>query len=241
MQEAQLVALAVQELISTQGVAPGDIHLLCRKRESLRFAADALAALHIPFVAAEEYALLDAPEARDIVALLDALVSPQHKLSLAHALRSPVFGASDDDLIALAQASGRNGDWWRALSALDAPSLALQRARELLRRWQAAAQRLPPHDLLDLIVAEGEVRERVAATVTPERRIAALGAIDALLGQALMLDGARYATPYNFVRALKRRVVQVRGSGATASRAAADDSRCEGTRSARCLRAGQRS
>jgi ATP-dependent helicase/nuclease subunit A len=49
------------------------------------------------------------------------------------------------------------------------------------------------------------VRERVAAAVPPERRQAALGAIDALLGVALTLDGARYATPYNFVRALRRR------------------------------------
>ena len=41
---------------------------------------------------------------------------------------------------------------------------------------------LPPHDLLDRIVAEGRVRERVAAAVPAERRSAALGAIDALLG-----------------------------------------------------------
>ena len=72
-----------------------------------------------------------------------------------------------------------------------------------------AAERLPPHDLLDLIVAEGEVRERVAAAVPPERRIGALGAIDALIGQSLTLDGARYATPYNFVRLLRRRAVKV--------------------------------
>jgi len=208
-QEARQVALAVQELVSRHGVPLGDSHVLCRKHESLRLAADALAALHIPFVAAEEYVLLDAAEARDLVALLDALVSPGHKLSLAHALRSPVFGASDDDLISLAQASAAHGDWWRALSAVEAPSPALRRARDLLMRWQVAAQELPPHDLLDLIVAEGEVRERFAAAVPPERRIAALGAIDALLGQALMLDGARYATPYNFVRALKRRAVKV--------------------------------
>jgi ATP-dependent helicase/nuclease subunit A len=41
------------------------------------------------------------------------------------------------------------------------------------------------------------------------QRQAALAAIDAVLAQALMLDGARYATPYNFVRALKRRSIKV--------------------------------
>jgi ATP-dependent helicase/nuclease subunit A len=49
----------------------------------------------------------------------------------------------------------------------------------------------------------------VAAAVPPTRRHAALGAIDALLAQALTLDGARYATPYNFVRALRRRAISV--------------------------------
>ncbi len=208
-QEARQVALAVHELVMQRAVAAGDIHVLCRKRASLRLVAQELAALHLPFAAAEDFALLDSANARDLLAVLDVLASPQHALSLAHALRCPVFGASDDDLIALAHAALAHGDWWRALASLEAPSSALQRARELLLRWRADAERLPPHDLLDLIVAEGEVRERVAAAVPPEQRRAALGTIDALLGQALTLDGARYATPYNFVRTLKRRAVKV--------------------------------
>jgi ATP-dependent helicase/nuclease subunit A len=208
-QEARQVALAVHELVTRQQMLPGDIHVLCRKRESLRLLAQALAALQLPFAAPEDSALLDAPEARDLVAFLDALASPQHRLSLAQALRSPIFGAGDEDLIALAEASAAHGDWWRALMSLDAPSTALRRARELLVRWAAAAQRLPPHDLLDLIVADGDVRERVAAAVPSPQRHAALGAIDALLAQALTLDGARYATPYNFVRALRRRAISV--------------------------------
>ena len=208
-QEAQQVALAIEALIATRQTAPDDIMVLCRKRESLRLVAQALAARHVPFAAAEDFSLLDAPEARDLVALLDVLVSPQHRLSLAHALRSPVFGAADDDLVALAVASAAHGDWWRALCELEHPSAALRRAQELLPRWQAAAGRLPPHDVLDLIVDQGQVRERVAAAVPAERCAAALGAIDAVLHQALTLDGARYATPYNFVRALKRRTIRV--------------------------------
>jgi ATP-dependent helicase/nuclease subunit A len=207
--EARQAARAVHQLLVSGQAAPGDIHLLCRKRESLRLVADALAALHVPFAAAEDFSLLDAPEARDLLAVLDTLASPQHKLSLAHALRSPLFGASDDDLVALAQAAAPHGDWWRALMQLDAPNPTLERARGLLAQWQVAAQNLPPHDLLDRIVAEGELRERVAAAVPPERRIAALGAVDALIAQSLLLDGARYATPYNFVRALKRRAIKV--------------------------------
>jgi ATP-dependent helicase/nuclease subunit A len=206
--EAQAVAAAVQAVVAG-GVVPGDIQVLCRKRESLRLVADALAALHVPFAAADEFALMESPEVRDLVALLDALVSPQHALSLAHALRSPVFGASDADLAALARASSSHRDWTRALRELPEPSPALRRARECLARWRSAARQLPPHDLLDLVIGEGEVRERIAAAVPPERRAAALAAVDTLLQQALTLDGARYATPYNFVRALKRREIKV--------------------------------
>ena len=207
-QEAALVAQAVHELVAGQQVRPAEIFVLSRKRQSLRLVATALRAVHVPYAAAEDFELMSAPEAQDLVALLDCLVSPQHKLSLARALRSPLFGASDEDLVALArQAVG--GDWWRALSEIEPATPALARARGLLPGWRDAAQTLPPHDLLDRIVAEGELRERVLATVPAEQRVAALEAIAAVLGQALLLDGGRYATPYNFVRALKRRAINV--------------------------------
>jgi ATP-dependent helicase/nuclease subunit A len=207
-QEAALVAQAVHALVATAAMRPADIFVLSRKRQSLRLVAQALRRVHVPYAAVEELELMAAPEARDMIALLDALASPRHALSLAQALRSPLFGASDDDLIALAQRAA-GGDWWQALVDGELPdSPALQRARALLPRWRDAAARLPPHDLLDRIVHEGQLRERVAATVPAEQRLAALDAIDAVLGQALTLDGARYATPYNFVRALKRRVIK---------------------------------
>jgi ATP-dependent helicase/nuclease subunit A len=206
-EEAQ-VAQAIRTLVAVEGLAPGDIFVLSRKRQSLRLVAQALCAQRVPYAAVEDTTLMEAPEARDLVALLDALVSPRHRLSLAQALRSPLFGAGDDDLVALAQRAA-HGDWWRALLADDpAASAALQRARTLLPGWREAAQTLPPHDLLDRIVHEGGLHERVAATVPPVQRAAALDAIDAVLAQALTLDGARYATPYNFVRALKRRAIK---------------------------------
>ncbi|MEO8153428.1 MAG: UvrD-helicase domain-containing protein [Rhizobacter sp.] len=209
-QEARWVAHAIHELLQTGQARPGEVFVLCRKRASLRLAAQALQALHLPFAAAEDFSLMDAPEVRDLVAVLDVLASTSHRLSLAHALRSPLFGASDDDLVALAMAAAPGIDWWAALTLHEhAERPALQRARTLLLSWQESARRLPPHDLLDRIVFEGQYRERVVAVVPAERRIAALDAIAALLSQALMLDGARYATPYNFVRALKRRAIKV--------------------------------
>jgi len=222
LQEARQVAAAIQWLTQHDGLAPGDIQVLSRRRTSLRLVGSALSERQIPWAATEKQALTEFPEARDLLALLDVLTSPSQDLSLAHALRSPVFGASDDDLVALADAvrgvrsegppavaTGDRRSWWAALMSLSVPSPALGRAQRLLAHWQHLEAQLPPHDLLDCIVHQGEVHERVAATAPAQRRAAALGAVDALLGLALTLEGGRSATPYRFVRALKQRAVEV--------------------------------
>jgi ATP-dependent helicase/nuclease subunit A len=203
--EAQHVAHAVQELVA-QGVAPGEIFVLSRKRASLRLAAAALQALHLPFAAPEDFELGASPEVRDLLALLDVLASNGHDLSLAQVLKSPLFGVDDACLLALSRAAREAGSWWQAL--MRSEDAQLQRARGLLRSWKEAARRLPPHDLLDRIVHEGDVPARLAAAVPPARRAAALQAVEALIAQSLELDGGRYATPYGFVRALRKRVLK---------------------------------
>ncbi|MEY2891071.1 MAG: hypothetical protein RJA98_979, partial [Pseudomonadota bacterium] len=208
--EARHVARAIDELVRGQGVKPKEVFVLSRKRHSLRLVAQQLQALHLPYAASEDHALLDAPEVLDLVALLDVLASPQHALSLAQVLKSPIFGASDDDLLWIARQAGGPAEWWRVLTRSEAPLPAgLAEAAQALPRWQALSRKLPPHDVLDRIVAEGQLRERYAAAVPPEARAAALDAIDALLAQALQLDGGRYATIYNLVRTLRRQPVKV--------------------------------
>jgi ATP-dependent helicase/nuclease subunit A len=207
--EATGVAQAIAAALAA-GAAPLEVFVLCRKRETLRLVATELERAHIAHSAVEDTSLAATTEAQDLIAVLDAIVSPAHRLSLARALRSPLFGAGDADLLALSAAASAagDGDWWRALAAMAHAGPALARARQLLQRWRGLAAMLPPHDLLDRIVHDGELRERTVAVVPPEQRALALDAIDAVLAQALLLDGGRYATPYGFVRALKRRVVK---------------------------------
>ena len=207
-EEARRVADAVVQEIA-RGTAPEQVMVLCRKRAPLRLVARALQRRHVPHVAVDDAALIESTEALDLLALLDALVSPQHRLSLARALRSPLFDASDADLLELSRCAAGTGDWWAALAGYDGASAALQRARTLLPAWQAAGRELPPHDLLDRIVSQGELRERVAARVPAAQRAVALASVDAVLAQALELDGGRYATPYAFVRVLRRRAITI--------------------------------
>lgn len=203
--EAAQVADAVAEGLAAGTTRAGRVMVLARRRAVLADVADALAARHVPHVVPEAVALAEAPEALDLAAVLDVLASPAHDLSLARALKSPLFGAEDADLLWLARRAQRDRSAWRhALAAADdAPGAALPRARRLLDGWQALAERLPPHDLLDRIVHEGELVPRLLAAVPAARRHAALQAVQATLAAALELDGGRYASLYGFVRALK--------------------------------------
>ncbi len=86
------------------GVAAGAIMVLARKRDRLQRMAHALQALGIASQITEKTQLMAHCAVQDVVALVDALVSPGHNLSLARALKSPLFGWADAQLAALAQA-----------------------------------------------------------------------------------------------------------------------------------------
>jgi len=217
--EAEQVAGAVATLMAEQGLAPGEIMVLARRRVVLAAVAQALARLNVPHVVAEPLLLHESPEAQDLVALLDVLGSPGHDLSLARALRCPVFSVSDDDLLWLSQAAAAaHSPWRRALLVAAAPpSAALQRAQALLRRWVPLAATLPPHDLLDRIVHEADVLQRVAAAVPPARRAVAEHAVHALLAATLDQEGGRFSTVYGFVRQV--RAGRVRAPGVAPSAA----------------------
>ncbi|HWP11121.1 MAG TPA: UvrD-helicase domain-containing protein [Ramlibacter sp.] len=190
------------------GAAPGHIMVLARKRDRLAVMEEELRALHIPAQQPEKTDLCEMPEVQDIAALLDALVSPAHDLSLARALKSPLFEVDDQALVALALAAreareaGRPVPWFELLGKQDLPP-QLRAISITLLRWKGWVESLPPHDALENIYHDGEVLARFAAAAPAPLREGVLAHLRALLGAALQVDGARYATPYGFVRALK--------------------------------------
>ena len=203
-QAAAWIARVVTGGPDQPGLAPGQIMALSRKRASLVPLRDALEALHIPAQIGEKTELIDCCEVQDIVALLDVLVSPQHDLSLARALRSPLFSVSDDDLVALALLRRTNPlPWFELLQLTDAVPPTLQGVSAILLRWKAWLAQLPPHDAMQAIYDDGDVLARFGAAAPDGQRAAVLGNLRALLGAALALDGGRFATPYGLVRALK--------------------------------------
>jgi ATP-dependent helicase/nuclease subunit A len=201
--------------------------VLARKRDRLGLMQAELAALHIPAQQPEKNDLADMPAAQDLVALLDVLVSPAHDLSLARALKSPVFGIDDSDLVqlvliqrAMQRVKAHQADdlipprterpsWLQVLQ--QAPNLpaALAPLGERLTLWKNWVDTLPPHDALSAIYHDGDVLARYAAATPPSQRGAVMTHLRALLSAALQVDGGRYSSAYALVRALRAGGTQV--------------------------------
>ena len=178
----------------------GDVMLLTRSRTHLAIYERELRRAQIPCVSSDYGGLLATLEARDLAAVLGFLVTPFADLQLAHALKSPLFGCDDEDLMRLALVG--EGDWWQRLQRLcdtgDAGA-ALSRACILLRSWLARADRLPVHDLLDRIYFEGELASRYEASVPATMRAAVAANLRAFMELALSVDAGRYPSLPGFL------------------------------------------
>ena len=216
--ECRQAAQWLSQQLQAVGLKPRDVMVLARKRERLGLMQAELAALHIPAQQPEKNELADMPEVQDVVGLLDALVSPAHDLSLARALKSPLFGASDDDLVQLvlcqrAMAAHMSDpqsrpSWLQVLQqAVDLPP-ALAPVGAILTEWKYWVDSLPPHDALSAIYHQGDVLARYAAASPPNQRDGILANLRALLPAALQVDGGRYTTAYALVRALRAGGIQ---------------------------------
>ena len=180
-----------------------DVMLLVRKRAPVAAYERAFREAGVPFVTARLGGLLDAIEARDLVALIEFLVEPSNDLALAHALKSPVFGCTDADLIALAHTHGAS--WWERLETLaQAGGAPIVRAAGLLAGWIALADRLPVHDLLDRIYHHGEVLERYRAAVPAHLAARVTANLHAFIELALSIDAGRYPSLTRFIDELAR-------------------------------------
>ncbi len=186
-----------------------DVLLLVRRRTHLEQYERALREAGVPFVSDRRGGLLQTLEADDLTALLEFLTTPSADLRLARALRSPIFGCTDDDLIRLAQTPGAT--WWQRLQSRAASSpgareegggdgeAPLSRALRLLTRWRELAGVLPVHDLLDRVYFEGDVRRRYAAVAPAALHAQVQANLDAFIELALAIDAGRYPSLPRFI------------------------------------------
>ena len=182
-----------------------DMHLLVRRKTFLPDYERALREAGIPCLSPRRGGLLTTLEALDISALLAFLMTPESDLDLAHVLRSPVVGVTDDELILLAEMEGEGG-WWARITANGLPERASETLRTgiaRLRGWLALAPHKPVHDLIDHIYYQGEVRRRYAEAAPSAIREQVLANLDAFLKLSLDLDGGRYPSLPKFIDELQ--------------------------------------
>jgi ATP-dependent helicase/nuclease subunit A len=173
--------LAAKTVIpSTKGarqVQPGDFLILVQRRSPLfHQIIRALKAAELPVAGADRLRVGAELAVRDLTALMSFLTTPEDDLSLASALRSPLFGFSERDLFHLAH--GRKGWLWAVLRNLDDE---FPTTLAVLRDLRNQADFLRPYELLERVLTKHKGRENLIARLGRE----AEEGIDALLGQAL--------------------------------------------------------
>ena len=209
-QEAGTIAATIRDLLSrptligdednARPLRHGDILLLLRSRTHIGAYEQALREANIPYLGAERGTLLESLEVNDMINLLQWLNMPHDNLTLAGVLRSPLFAATDTDLIRLAQA-GRS-PWFERLEMVaveEQPGSPLQRAQQFLNQWRALAGHIPVHDLLDRIYSEGNVLARFSAAFPPHLQARVIANLSRLLELALEMDSGRYPSLMRFI------------------------------------------
>ena len=213
--EGQAIARRIRALIDS-GLPVGhgtqarplrldDILILLRNRTASAQLERALREAGIPYLGSERGGLLEALEIQDLLALLELLVTPFDNLRLAQVLKSPLFAASDDDLIALASTEGRY--WLDRLARLaedPGASPAIRAAQTRLSAWQPLAGALPIHDLLDHIYTEGDVLARYRAATPEDQRPVVMANLSRFLELALEVDAGRYPSLIKFLDRLRQ-------------------------------------
>jgi ATP-dependent helicase/nuclease subunit A len=214
--EGQRITQIIREVMQTRRVIelvdgqqvwrdprPSDFLLLVKRRQYLPQYERALREAELAFESSRLGGLLNTLEIDDLIALLTVLVTPRHDLPLAQVLRSPLFGASEDQMQSLAISLASEGyrSWWDALQASADP--ALLKAGRYLEHWRVLGEHLPVHDLLDQIYAEKDVRMRYAIASDDLLRPQVLANIDAFLELALNHDGGRYPSLGRFIAEMK--------------------------------------
>ena len=137
-------------------IRPDDIAILFRARAGHQYFEEALERRGVRTYVYKGLGFFDAPEVQDLQALLRFLARPESDLRAAGFLRSRFVRVSDAALVALAPHLSR------ALLATEPPDAALgpvdatllAAARTGVARWLALSQRVPPGEVIDVVLRE---------------------------------------------------------------------------------------
>jgi len=176
----------------------GDILILVRRRgKTFSAVIQALKQGGIPVAGADRLKLTEHIAIIDLMHLADALLFPRDDLALAVALKSPLFGLTDDDLFRLAWQ--RDGSLREALTRQAGGDLILATALRRLQAYEARALRDTPFAFYAWLLGGDDGRARILQRLGPE----ASDALDEFLELALTYERRAPATLQGFVAWLR--------------------------------------
>jgi len=138
-------------------IAPGDIGVLFRTRESHTLFEAALFKRRVPYYVYKGLGFFDAEEVKDVLAIVAYLADPASNLRAAALLRSRVVRLSDEALKLLAPglAAALTGETPANINLLpDDDRERLLLIRESIAGWIADADQVPPAEIIDRVLAE---------------------------------------------------------------------------------------
>jgi ATP-dependent exoDNAse (exonuclease V) beta subunit len=198
---AAAVALEIERLLAVAMVRdrhgpprrarPDDIAILFRARTGHQYFEEAIEARGIRTYVYKGLGFFDAPEVQDLQALIGYLACPDSDRRAAEWLRSRAIRISDPGLVTLAPFFARalsDPSFDPAMVPLDDRDRALLvQARRASQRWLDLADRVPPAELVDLVLRESvhafelqgrrwdQARENVKKVRSVIRRVANRG------------------------------------------------------------------
>src|SRR5580658_3751463 len=196
---ARRVARHVRKMVDERTARCGDILILVRQRGELFEAIiRALKRVGVRVAGADRLVLTEHIAVMDLMALAEALLLPQDDLALATALRSPLFGFSDDDLFEIAYDRGRT-PLRTVLKRKASEKRLFTHAAALLDELAEASRRETPFAFYALLLGEGSGRRRFLARFGPE----ANDALDEFLNLALDYERREAPSLQGFVACLR--------------------------------------
>jgi ATP-dependent helicase/nuclease subunit A len=187
----------------------GDVMILVRRRgKTFDAVIQALKHAGIPVAGADRLKLTEHIAVIDLMHLADALLLPQDDLALAVALKSPLFGLDDNDLLAIAPA--RTGSLREALVTHADSSPKLKSANDFLMQCERRFAQLTPFAFFAwLLGGEGGGhggRARILRRLGPE----ANDALDEFLELALTYERKAAASLQGFIAWLRAADTEVK-------------------------------
>jgi len=148
----------------------GDVALLFHKMTSLYAYEDAFRDADIPYLVVGGKYFYQRQELRDLLNALLAVKRPYDELAVVAALRTPLFGVSDEELFLFRKGGGS----FRYLEGGQVDCESIREAFELLAELHHASRLLSPTETIHLLLARTKALELYLTKPQGEQRVANL-------------------------------------------------------------------